>query len=249
MRKKSRSSYAGRDIVLQNSSSIRKAGNDGKPYFLNEDTSDSYRRWKADLQKYIKHLEYRKHLVVKSGDNLIIDGVKYRPEEFNTLPEGDRLCDSRTVFRFGVVAFNSIHSPLSNLYPCRVKHQGCQFNSVEQGYQYLKAKFHNKHKLAADLLKISNPYDIVAEAKGEADSREWEECRINIMSRLLLEKADQCPEFKALLKKTNNHRLVENTLNPVWGSGCPFLHAAVWDGTYKGRNLLGHLLEEIRGRI
>lgn len=180
---------------------------------------------------------------------MIIDGVKYRPEEFNTLPEGDRLCDSRTVFRFGVVAFNSIHSPLSNLYPCRVKHQGCQFNSVEQGYQYLKAKFHNKHKLAADLLKISNPYDIVAEAKGEADSREWEECRINIMSRLLLEKADQCPEFKALLKKTNNHRLVENTLNPVWGSGCPFLHAAVWDGTYKGRNLLGHLLEEIRGRI
>lgn len=236
----------GRDIVMQNVSKVRKAGNNGKPYFISEDIPESIRRWKSDVNKYVKYLEEHEHEVTRSGDNLIIDGVRYTPTQFNTLPEGSRLCDSRTIFQGGVVAFNSIHSPLSNLYPTRLKLDGLQFNSLEQGYQFLKAKHCNNHALARDLLKLRNPYDIVALMKGDQDNPSWVATRENTMERLLRVKAEQCPEFTNLLRKTEGHKLVENTWNAVWGSCCPFRHRAVWEGSYKGSNRLGLLLEKIR---
>lgn len=187
--------------------------------------------------------------MARSGDNLIINGDKYTPSQFNSLPEGLRLCDSRTIFQGGVVAFNSIHSPLNNLYPTRIRLEGNQYNSVEQGYQFLKAKHCGKHSLAKDILKLRNPYDIVALMKGDSDNPSWTTVRETSMGKLLRAKAEQCPEFANLLKRTDGYKLVENTWNSVWGSGCPFRHKAVRDGTYKGSNRLGQLLERIRNNF
>lgn len=230
---------------MRNSSTIRKAGNDGRPYYLNEDASENSRTKKADILKYIKYLKENLHTVTRAGDNLIIDGTEYMPSQFNDLPEGQRIQDSRTIAKRGVVAFNSVHSPLSNLYPCKLKFEGNSYNSVEQAYQYLKAKHHKRHQRAFDLLRQNNQYDMVAMTKRDLDNPEWINCREALMERLLREKADQVHNFRVTLKKTDRHHLVGNSFNSLWGSGCPFLHDAVWEGSFKGRNLMGKILERV----
>lgn len=239
----------GRDIVYQNASAIRKSGNNGKPYFINEDASEDYKRKKADIQKFANFLTEKGYKVVKNGENLIVNGRKMRPDEFNNFPVGHRIQDSRTVSKKGVVAFHSIYSPLSNLYLCRINCGGNIYNSVEQGYQYQKALFHNKNSLARDILRLSNPYDMVAIMKNEEESPEWCECRINTMERLLREKADQNAEFRNTLKATDRQRLVEGTWNTFWGAGCPFGSEVIWDSRFKGQNQLGRALERLRESI
>lgn len=239
----------GRDIVHQNVASIRKAGNNGKPYYINEDASEEYKRRKADTNKFANFLLEKGYHVTKSGENLIINGRKFKPEEFNNLPIGDRIQDSRTLSKNGTIAFHSIHSPLSNLYLCKINCEGNVYNSVEQGYQYRKALFHNDTQLARDILRLSNPYDIVSIMKNKPDSPEWCECRISIMERLLKEKADQNRNFRVTLKATDRLKLVEGTRNTFWGAGCPFGSDVIWEGQFKGQNQLGRALERIREGI
>lgn len=83
-----------------------------------------------------------KHRIEKSGDDLIINGRRWKTSELNNLPERQRLMDSRTITRVGKVAFQSSVSPLSNLFPCLIKVEGQTFKSVEHAYQYAKFIHH-----------------------------------------------------------------------------------------------------------
>ena len=60
------------------------------------------------------------------------------------------------------------------------------------------------------------------------------------MKTLLFLKVEHCKEFKEFLKKSEDAKLIEDTKNPVWGAGLP---------NKPGRNLMGKLLEEVRGLI
>lgn len=69
--------------------------------------------------------------------------------------------------------------------------------------------------------------------------------KIGVMENLIRHKEDQCPMFRETLRRTTNHRLVENTWSPFWGTACNFVAPCVWDCTFKGANNLGRLLERI----
>lgn len=235
----------GKEIIIKNAGTITRWGNDGKTYYINEDQAETDRRMKNDLFKYTKYLEERQHKVERENDFFIIDGTKWHINQLNDLPEGMRLMDSRTRFKRGTVAFQSALSPLSNLFHCRLKYNGVVYNSVEQAYQCLKCLHHGKLDLATDIKHEPDPYKILNMADFRED-QEWLNQRLDVLEQLVRFKHEQCPIFRDTLKRTYGYRLVENTWSHFWGSACPFLHDALWDGTYKGHNHFGRLLEHIR---
>lgn len=46
-----------RDIILQSTRQLTKIGNNGAPYFFNENANEEQKRRKADLHKYVKYLQ------------------------------------------------------------------------------------------------------------------------------------------------------------------------------------------------
>lgn len=240
----------GKDIVLANARRISKAGNDGRAYYINEDLPESHKRWRSDIHKYINFMTKKKHEVEWRGDELLIDGVRWKINDLDAMPPGERLMDSRTIFHRGVVAFQSHLSPLSNLFPCRIRHNGITFASLEHAYQHNKAIFHGKTDIAEDILGDDDPY--VAMSHGKRITREsqaWTNKKLEVMTGLLRQKADQCSVFHNTLKSTYGHTLVENSWNSFWGSACPFVCEAVWMLQFKGANNLGKLLEKLREEI
>lgn len=235
-----------RDIVLANARYITKSGNDGKPYYLNEDIPEEVRRWKNDLQKYMKYMGENGHRVEKVGDDLIIDGRRWKTSDLNQLPEGQRLMDSRTIAKAGKVAFQSSISPLSNLFPCTIRVEGQTFKSVEHAYNYMKGIHHGMPCKAREIKDQPNAYRAMNLGREITPNIDWLNKRINVLERLVKEKQDQVPIFREMLRKTGSHRLIENSWSQFWGSGCNFLAEVLWDGTYKGQNNFGRILERVR---
>lgn len=130
----------------------------GNLFYLNDDVPEEVRRWKNDIQKYIKYTTENKHRIEKSGDDLIINEKRWKSTELNNLPEGQRLMDSRTITRAGKVAFQSSVSPLSNLFPCQILVEGQTDKSVEHAYQYAKAMHHGQVQKAREIRDQPNAY-------------------------------------------------------------------------------------------
>lgn len=224
---------------------ITKSGNDGKPYFINDDVPDSVKRRRSDMYKYMQHLKERGHIVEKAGDDIIINGQRYKYEDLNKLPVGDRLLDSRTIFKNGVVAFQSSVSPLSNLYPCTIRVNGMTFKSAEQCYQFAKMMHHNKPHKANDIRREADPYVNMAQGYMTEDF-DWRDSKFGTMENILRHKYEQVADFRQLLQETRNYKLVENSWSPIWGSACAFRAPCLWEGNYRGHNNLGRLLEKVR---
>lgn len=235
----------GKETIIKNAGRITRSGNDGRTYYINEDLAETDRRKKNDLYKYTKYLEGRRHTVVREGDFFIIDDVKWHINQLNDLPEGMRLMDSRTRYVRGVVAFQSALSPLSNLFCCRIKYNGVVYSSVEQAYQHLKCLHHGKIALVNDIKHEPDPY-VIMNMADFMENQEWLNRRVDLLEQLVRYKHEQCPIFRETLQRTYGHKLIENTWSHFWGSACPFMHDALWEGTYKGLNHFGRMLEHIR---
>lgn len=240
----------GKDIILGNAKRISKVGNEGRAYYINEDLPEAHKRWRSDIHKYINFMTKKKHTVEWHGDELVIDGVRRKIRDLDDMPPGERLLDSRTIFHRGVVAFQSHLSPLSNLFPCRIRYNGITFASLEHAYQHSKVIFHGRTDLAEAILADDDPYVAMSQGKQITNERvEWSFKKLEVMAGLLRHKADQCPAFHNTLKATYGHTLVENSWNSFWGSATPFACEAVWALQFKGANHLGKLLEKLRQEV
>lgn len=240
----------GKELVLEYARQITSAGNDGNAYYINEDLPPSIKRRKNDIYKYIKYMERRGHNVTRAGDDIVLDGTRHKVEDLNKLPIGNRLLDSRTIFHRGVVAFQSSISPLSNLFPTQLKYNNMLYKSAEHCYQYLRAIHHNEYELANSILMKDDPYDAMTLGKKIThENNEWFNKKLGIMRLILRHKAEQCTLFRDVLRSTGNHRIAENSWSLFWGTGCAFCINHVWNGTFRGANHLGRLLEQTRDYI
>lgn len=233
-----------KEYILMNS--YKLAHNNSVKLYLNEDFTDESKRRRNDIHKYVDYMNQNNHRAEKKGEAAIVDGKWYSYDELELLPQGQRLSDSRTIKRNGVVAFQSEHSPLSNLYPCQIKQNGLVYNSAEQAYQYQKATFHHDTRRASRILKETSPYEIMAIAREIKDSPQWREKQIEIMTDIIKAKMEQVLPFKELLKSTGSHHLVENSRNYFWACGCTYNSDLIFIRNYPGQNNMGKLLEFVR---
>lgn len=236
----------GFDLILENARNISRIGNEDKLYYLNVDLPDDIKRRKNDLHKYVLYLRDRGHQGKKIGDDIVLDGKRYKFEELKTLPIGLHFLNSRTIFNDGVVAYQSSVSPLSNLFPCKLKYYGCTYTSLEQCYQYQRAIHHNRSQLASLILGTNHPYKAMYHGKSIVwEDRDWENKKLTVMEQMIRHKADQVPIFCDPLKFTGSHNLAENSWNYFWGTGCCFLLDQVSIGNFRGGNHHGRLLQKV----
>lgn len=236
----------GKEIVIRRAKYITCTGNGDRNYYINEDLPETEKRKKNDLYKYQKYLMERGHKVERENDTFIINDQRWHLEQLNSLPIGDRLLDSRTIFEQGAVAFQSSLSPLSNLFPCRIKYNGKTYASIEHAYQFTKAIHHKLPSTAHDIKCDDNPYHAMTSGNEIPEDREWAATKVDLMERLIRIKEEQVPIFRETLQRTHSYKIIENTWSHFWGSNCPFRSNAVWTGQYKGLNNMGRLLERIR---
>lgn len=110
-----------KDYIMSNSYKLHYNFASSVKLYLNDDYTDETKRRRNDIHKYVEYMKEHYHEVEKKGDAVIVNGKLYSHDELEALPVGQRLSDSGTIYKNGVVAFQSEHSPLSNLYPCQIR--------------------------------------------------------------------------------------------------------------------------------
>lgn len=235
-----------RDSVLNAAGHIAKAGPPGGKIYVNEDLPDEIKRRRADVYKYVQYMLEKGYNISQRGDSVQINKTVYKYEELSAMPPGMTLADSRTIEKKGVIAFQSPHSPLSNLYPCTIKRNGLNYKSAEHAFQHSKAVVCKDFVHAKAILIEPSPFDVMAIGKAIDVTSEWSACQLDEMACILRLKMDQVPVFSTLLKSTDRCHLVENSRSTFWGAGTPYNSELIFRRNYPGQNRLGKLLEQVR---
>lgn len=244
-------SQYGKDHILANSYKLaRENGYNGAVrLYLNDDFTDETKRRRNDIHKYVEYMKEKNQQVEKKGDSVLLNGNLYSHDELEALPKGQRLSDSRTIYKNGIVSFQSEHSPLSNLYPCRIKYKGIVYNSTEQAYQHQNAIAQNDSVKATRILKENSPYEIMSIARELKVTPEWRNKQQDVMLEIIKAKMEQVKPFAEALKATTTHHIVENSRNSFWAAGCTYNSDLIFRRNYPGKNIMGKLLEHVRSNF
>lgn len=144
-------------------------------------------------------------------------------------------------------------SPFSNWYPSTFTWNDITFTRGEQYMMYRKAMMFNDTETANAILATDNPKeqkDLGRLVKNYIDS-EWSDTRYNIMVEGLFEKFNQNAKLKQALLETGNTIIAEaSPYDLVWGIGYTADQPEALEiNLWRGQNLLGKTLMEVRARI
>lgn len=159
-------STAARERILSYAGLITKSNELGTCIFINEDVPDEIKRRKSDIHKYVNFLKTKVIIATQKGDSVLINGILHKYDDLSNMKNGLALKDSRTVFRNGVVAFQSHHSALSNLFVALIRRNGLLFRSAEHAHQHAKAIVCKNTVAAHAILNEISPYDAMYIGKG-----------------------------------------------------------------------------------
>jgi len=226
--------------------------------FLSENFSgdtEYNRRNLYPIFKKAKSMDKYRTQVSLNGDVLVVKSVPYTVQNLLDLPEdlqpiqfSERSNDRYLVFG----GIHSVYHPLSNWYPCDIRHQGHCFKSIEQAYQYSKAVYVKDTASARSLLYTSDPRaakDLGSKVSGLRGST-WDTKKYEIMTELVKKKFTDHPELKIALLKTENKTLVESGRDTQYAIGLPITSKDIFhEGKWTGKNMLGKILCDVRNII
>ncbi|KZN40115.1 hypothetical protein N483_18170 [Pseudoalteromonas luteoviolacea NCIMB 1944] len=144
-------------------------------------------------------------------------------------------------------------SCFSQWYESKFQEDGNEFFTAEHYMMYHKAKLFGDYDACEKVLSARSP------AKAKAIGREvlgfeqtlWDEKRFEIVVNANLAKFSQNADLKAFLLSTGNRVLVEaSPVDKIWGIGLVQDNPASENpDSWKGLNLLGFALMEVRDRL
>lgn len=148
----------------------------------------------------------------------------------------------------------------SNFYKSNIEYQGIQFCMSEQLFMWFKAKLFKDHHIADEIINLKNARGIEYQKLGRKiknfDEAIWQEHKIKLMYKAVELKFNQNEKLKKYLKETKNAVLVETSpVDSVWGIKMSKEDKngkeTDWKNPYKwkGENLLGFILMDIRNKI
>ena len=148
--------------------------------------------------------------------------------------------------------FNS-SSPFSEWHHCRFRVDGITYTSMEQFMMHQKAMYFGDKETAENILNESDPYKIKQMGRNvkNVENERWLRVCEWICYEGNIAKFSQVPYLKKELMETQGTLLVKASPNDViWGVGLeesdPKIHNME---EWKGKNLLGRILTEIREKI
>lgn len=144
-------------------------------------------------------------------------------------------------------------SPFSNWYPCRFVVDGIEFNCTEQHMMHGKAMLFGDTDVAAEVLAAAHPREHKALGRKvkNFDDHVWRRERVRIVTAGNRAKFTQNPDLLAQLLATAGTTLVEaSPYDKIWGIGLDAKDPRASDpAQWKGQNLLGKLLTELRDEL
>lgn len=142
---------------------------------------------------------------------------------------------------------------LSNWFLSPFTANGISFSSMEQYMMYQKANCFGDETTATNILATNDVAQIKALGRmvTNYDESHWNGIRQIVVYEGLLSKFSQNDELKALLKATGNAILAECAVKDcIWGIGLSMKDPDRLDKTkWKGQNLLGYALMQVRTRL
>lgn len=144
-------------------------------------------------------------------------------------------------------------SCLSQWYPSVFEHSNFSFATAEHFMMYRKAELFGDAEISSKILEADSPGE--AKALGRKvrafDEAAWRESRWDIAVDGNYAKFSQNEHLREYLIATGDHVLVEaSPVDPIWGIGLDYKAAANLDPSdWKGRNLLGFVLMEVRRKL
>ena len=219
---------------------------------IGDDLTETQRDQVRDLLALSAYTRSKGHEAAVRGNFLVVDGTRYRYEDLSQLPEGLTLCKAKTIeVDWGKgLAFQSHHSPMSNMYYCQVDYEGRHFESLEIAYQYPRAKVCG-YKTEADLIAdCTNSYKAKSIGAPLKDTKEWLGCRVRVMTELVRLKFENNLNCKQWLLQLEGKKLYEATADKFWATGL-FLSKSrdIKEGKIPGQNKLGEILEKVRTEL
>lgn len=128
------------------------------------------------------------------------------------------------------------------------------FHNSESAFMYAKAKLFKDNEIADKILG-GNQFPAKSKVlgrlvRGYCDVT-WSDVRYDIMVNILLEKFTQDETCKQVLIDTDNLHIAEaSKTDKIWGIGLGLYDDRAFDRSlWKGRNLLGESLMEVRSKI
>ena len=225
----------------------------GKNIYVSEDLPAETRRQRADLRLARNHAASLGKEVSLKGDFLYIEGIKYTYDSLSSLPVELNLREAQTVrIAPDKLGYHNRHQPLSNFFLCDiVGNDGHIYCCAEQYFQVKKVEFFNRDDLKLQILAAEDPVsmkrlgDIVKPPKGSP----WHVEKDKIMKSVVLSKLEQNPSIAKYLLSTGSAQLIEATHHQYWGAGCGAKDSALFDGSFKGKNIMGGILAEVRTQL
>eukprot|EP00118_Oscarella_pearsei_P025591 m.308427 g.308427 ORF g.308427 m.308427 type:complete len:170 (+) comp43976_c0_seq1:60-569(+) len=144
-------------------------------------------------------------------------------------------------------------SPFSQWHPARFTVKDVEYNCAEQYMMHQKAVLFEDKETAAEVLKTEKPSEQkkLGRKVKRFDDCLWKKHRIDIVKSGSKAKFSQNKELKKLLLATVGTTLVEaSPVDKIWGIGLAAADERAKNrGTWKGQNLLGQALTEVRNEI
>ena len=222
----------------------------------NFSTDTEYRRNKLYMiYKKAKSIDKYKQKVYLTGDVLIVEGVRYTVDDLHDLPGelNPRLFSERINNDFHAFGgIHSLHNPFSNWYSCKVRHEGHTFKSVEQAYQYCKAKYVDDGDSATKLLYTVDPGAAKKIGSGVAgiNGTNWDKDKYQIMKGLVYKKFTENDDLKTELLSTGEKTMVESGRDVHFACGLSITHKDIFNkAKWSGKNKLGDILGAVRQSI
>lgn len=142
----------------------------------------------------------------------------------------------------------------SNWYPAKFDYAGRHFENSEQFMMYHKVMMFQKYELADQIMKTSDPAKckkIAGQHFPEFNSNLWDKTRKAVVKRGVKAKFAQNEDILKCLLDTGNALLAEcSPKDEIWGIGIGIGDTDRFDiAKWRGRNLLGRILMEVREEL
>ena len=144
-------------------------------------------------------------------------------------------------------------SPFSQWYRCTFVVDGQTFNCAEQFMMHGKAKLFADDEIAHKILAADHPkqHKALGRKVKNFDDAIWKAQRLAIVKAGSTAKFTQNADLRALLLATAGTTLVEaSPYDRIWGIGLAASNPLAQDpNTWRGQNLLGKILTELRDEL
>ena len=171
--------------------------------YLQDDLTQAEMLKKKETRAIYAYAKAKGIDVKMKGNQLVIDGVKYGYGE--ELPHNLSIENAKTVIVKDGIAFQSGHSPYSNLRKCQFRYEGKDYHSSEQALQFKHTTVCKQTHVAEKILKTEDPQECMRLGKRLGDNEEWTRDCVTYLRPILKEKFDQNPNLKAKLIKVKGN--------------------------------------------